>query len=74
MSLGKDFANLFRRAECHLILVQFCFLKENTGVASPPGYLGLSLSGPRPRDVVWSWEPVLGLHVGDEMGQVFVKK
>lgn len=31
--LWKDFAKLFGRAECYLILVQFCFCKENTGVA-----------------------------------------
>lgn len=51
----KGFANLFRRPEYYLNLVQYCFCKENTGVASRRGHPGLRLSGPRPWDLVWSW-------------------
>lgn len=43
--------NLFRRAECYLILAQFCFCKEDTDVASRLGHLGLRLSGPCPQDL-----------------------
>ena len=48
-------------------VMQFVCVWKTLGVASVLGHPCLSLSGPGPSDLVWSWQVPLGLHTGDEM-------